>query len=236
MPRIPRSQTPIRCGQLRRDGAGFTLIELMAVIAILGMIFAIGAPRLGSSNWRALRDEAESIAASLEFARQRAIMSGTPHRLLIDLGEGGYRVEWLASQDEAYAAITGQAIEPAAGLPLGGDPLGAAGTGAGLDGGGGGRAAPVSLRPPPRAERDFHPIPNRQLGSFTWLEDALYFVGLESPSGWTEAGEVAIVFEADGTTDFSLLEIADVDDNHLTLEIEPLLDRVRRRPGTARSR
>jgi type II secretory pathway pseudopilin PulG len=207
----------------------------MAVIAILGMIFAFGAPRLGSNNWRALRDEAESIAASIEFARQRAIMTGTPHRLLIDLGEGGYRVEWLATEDEAFAAITGQALGSDAGLPLAGgllgDPgMGAAGTAPD------GRAEPVSLRPPPRAERDFHPIPNRQLGSFTWLEDALYFVGLESPSGWTEGGEVAIVFEADGSTDFSLLELADVDDNHLTLEIEPLLDRVRRRQGTARGR
>ena len=231
MPRIPRSQTPILCARPLRDGAGFTLIELMAVIAILGMIFAIGAPRLGSSSWRALRNEAESIAASLEFARQRAIMTGIPHRLLIDLGEGGYRVEWLASEDEAFAAITGEALPTDAGL---------GGLGSALSGPGsatpGGRAEPVSLRPPPRTERDFHPIPNRQLGSFTWLEDALYFVGLESPSGWTEGGEVAIVFEADGTTDFSLLELADVDDNHLTLEIEPLLDRVRRRPGTARGR
>lgn len=207
----------------------------MAVIAILGMIFAIGAPRLGSNSWRALRDEAESIAASLEFARQRAIMTGTPHRLLIDLGEGGYRVEWLATEDEAFAAITGQAPQAGAGLPLTGGLLGDPGTGA-AGTASGGRTEPVSLRPPPRAEREFHPIPNRQLGSFTWLEDALYFVGLESPSGWTEGGEVAIVFEADGTTDFSLLELADVDDNHLTLEIEPLLDRVRRRQGTARER
>ena len=33
----------------------------------------------------------------------------------------------------------------------------------------------------------------------------------------------------------SLLEIADADDNHMTLVIEPLLDRVRRRSGSARS-
>jgi len=256
MPRPPRSRVSIRrarpgCpGADARAGAGFTLIELMAVIAILGMVFAIGAPRLASSSWRALRDEAESIAASLEFARQRAIMTGTPHRLLVDLGEGGYRVEWLATEDEAFAAITGQALQPEAGLPLAGLPLAGgpagglggalgpdAGPGAGAGAGvPGGSATPVSLRPPPRAERSFHPIPNRQLGSFTWLEDALYFVGLESPSGWTEGGEVAITFEADGTTDFSLLELADVDDHHLTLEIEPLLDRVRRRPGTARGR
>jgi hypothetical protein len=69
----------------------------------------------------------------------------------------------------------------------------------------------------------------------TWIDDALYFVGLENSGGWIEGGDVAIRFEADGTTEYSLLEIADADDNHMTLVIEPLLDRVRRRNGPARS-
>lgn len=213
-----------REGRGRRAEAGFTLIELMAVIAIIGMVFAIGAPRLGSSKWRVLRNEAESIAASIEFARQRAIMTGIPHRLLVDLEEGGYRIEWLVTTDQAFAAITGDDI---GGGGIGGLPLGAPALG--------GRDAPLPLHPPRGSQRDFHPIPNRQLGSFSWLDGALYFVGLESPSGWTERGDVSILFESDGSTDYSLLELADADENHLTLEIEPLLDRVRRRRGTARS-
>ena len=86
-----------------------------------------------------------------------------------------------------------------------------------------------------RDERDYYPIPNRQLGSFTWLDDSRYFVGLDSSSGWIEGGEIEIVFDADGTTEYLLLEIADASDHHLTPEIEPLLDRVRRREGAARS-
>ena len=83
---------------------GFTLIEMIAVIAIIGMVFAIGIPRLTSSKLRGLRTEAESIATSLEFARQRAIMTGITHRLLIDLEEGGYRIEWPVDADRAFAA------------------------------------------------------------------------------------------------------------------------------------
>jgi type II secretion system protein H len=209
-------------GRRARADAGFTLIELMAVVAIMTMIFALGVPRLGSSQWRALREEAETIAMSIEFARQRAIMTAIPHRLLVDLEEGGYRVEWLVSEEQAFAALTGESTAFAEEEALFGSDAEA-------------EDALLELRPPARAELDFHPVPNRQLGSFTWIDDALYFVGLENSGGWIEGGDVSIRFEADGTTEYSLLEIADTDDNHMTLVIEPLLDRVRRRSGPARS-
>lgn len=198
---------------------GFTLIEMMAVVAIMAMVFAIGVPRLGGSKLRLLKNEAESISASLQFARQRAVMTAIPHRVLIDLEEGGYRVEWLVTEQRA----------------LGQD---------GGDGGSGSMLAAlaepmnveeISLRPPTDDERQYFPIAHRQLGSFSWIDDAVYFVGLESPAGWIESGDVAIVFQADGTTEYSLLELADADENHMTLEIEPVLDRVGRRPGAARS-
>lgn len=197
--------------------AGFTLIEMIAVVALIGMIFALGIPRLSSSRWRALGNAAESIAASLEYARQRAVLTGIPHRVLIDLADGGWRVEWLVGEQEALSgdgADPGSFVDPDAAL----DPR-----------------SPIDLHPPTRGELDYHPIANRQLGSFSWLEERLYFVGLESPSGWIESGDVQIVFDADGTTDHVLLEIADADDRHMTLEIEPMLERVRRRSGPARS-
>ena len=204
--------------------SGFTLIEIIAVIAIMGMVFAIGIPRLSTSKLRGLRTEAESIAASLEFARQRAIMTGVPHRVLIDLADGGYRIEWLVEETRAFEAIR-DADDDFAASEFESD-----GGGYGDEGG-----QLIDLHPPTHDELDFYPIPNRQLGSFTWLDDSRYFVGLDSSSGWIEGGDVEIVFDADGTTEYSLLEIADASDNHLTLEIEPLLDRVRRRQGAARS-
>ena len=208
---------------------GFTLIEMMAVIAIIGMVFAIGVPRLSSSRWRALGNAGESIAASLEYARQRAVMTGIPHRVFINLEDGGWRVEWLVREDQALAAVTEESSDTGA-RELD-DAAGAKPGSKGSDD----RDAPIDLHPPVADDRDFHPIPNRQLGSFTWLDEQLYFVGLESASGWIEGGNVQIVFEADGTTEHTLIEIADADERHMTLEIEPLLDRIRRRDGTARS-
>ena len=204
---IPPHQSP----------GGFTLIELIAVIAIMAMIFAIGIPRLSRSKLRGLKTEAESIAASIEFARQRAIMTGIPHRVLIDLEDGGYRVEWLVTEERAFAAVTDGGADSEPGEPAPAD------------------SSLIDFYPPAKAERDYYPIPNRQLGSFTWLDDSRYFVGLESASGWIEGGDVEISFDVDGTTEYASLEIADTDENHLTLEIEPLLDVVRRRSGGARS-
>ena len=214
---------------------GFTLIEMMAVITLIGMIFALGLPRPSSSRWRALGDAAESIASSLEYARQRAVMTGVPHRVRIDLEDGAWRVGWLVSEREAAAGEIGAGAGPSLAGALAG------GGGAGL-----GEAdddtsepdpkAPIDLHPPTKAGLDYYPVPSR-LGRPTPLsdDDTLYFVGLEGNSGWVEGGEVQIVFDADGTTDFVLLELADADDRHMTLEIEPLLDRIRRREGTARS-
>ena len=203
---------------------GFTLIEMIAVIAIMGMVFAIGIPRLSRSQLRGLKTEAESIAASLEFARQRAIMTGVPHRVLIDLEEGGYRIEWLVTEERAFAAVDAGGSES--------DPGGFEENGRDSENGAG---ELIDFYPPTHDERDYYPIPNRQLGSFTWLDDSRYFVGLDSASGWIEGGDVEISFDVDGTTEYASLEIADSDENHLTLEIEPILDVVRRRSGGARS-
>lgn len=219
----------IRAPRQRPRTSGFTLIEMMAVIAIIGMVFAIGVPRLSSSRWRALGNAGESIAASLEYARQRAVVTGVPHRVFINLEDGGWRVEWLVREDQALAAVTEESSD--AGAPGLGAALGAKPGSKGSDD----RDPPIDLHPPVADDRDYHPIPNRQLGSFTWLDEQLYFVGLESASGWIEGGNVQIVFEADGTTEHTLLEIADADERHMTLEIEPLLDRIRRRDGMARS-
>lgn len=210
--------------RLASSSSGFTLIEMVAVIAIIGMIFAIGIPRLSTSKIRALRNDAESIAASLEYARQRAIMTRIPHRVLFDLEDGGYRIEWLVDEAHADEAVADADHELATA-----DPETPAADASNPD------AAHIDFHPPAREERNFYPIANRQLGSFTWLDDARYFVGLENSSGWIEGGEVEIVFDEEGATEHTLLELADADDNHLTLEVEPLLDRVRQRAGAARS-
>ena len=213
-------------GKMPRRSRGFTLIEIIAVVAIMAMIFAIGIPRLGNSAWDPLQNEAENIAQSLRFARQRAIMTGVPHRLLIDLEEGGYLVEWFVVESRAFGEDGADDFSSSLSFALGSGPDTPTDD---SDGPG------IELTPPPRAERDYYPIRHRQMGSFRWLDDALYFVGVNGPTGWVEGGDYAIVFYSDGTTDPARLEIADFEDHHLTLEIEPILQQVHVNKGNARS-
>ncbi len=203
-----------------RRGAGFTLIEVMAVVILIGMVVGLGSSRL-SSRWDPLADEAENIAQSLRFARQRAIMTGVPHRLLIDLEEGGYLVEWYVSEERAAGGS-------------GGDPSGFADA---LSGGDFDEVEgpTIDLVPSRRSARDYYPIRHREMGTFRWLDDELYFVGVEGSTGWVEGGDYSIIFYTDGTTDAALLELANSSDQHLTLTIEPVLDRVHVRKGGARS-
>ena len=201
--------------------SGFTLIEIVAVVAILAMAFGIAIPRLGRSNFDPLKEEAENIAQSLRFARQRAVMTGVPHRLLIDLEEGGYRIEWYVTEERSFG---GSGSNDFAGL-----------LGATADQDEDDATRPPNFSPRRQTERSYHPIPHTDMGQFRWLDDELYFVGIEGSTGWIEGGDYSIVFFEDGTTEPLLLELADAEDHSLTLELEAILDRVRTREGHARS-
>jgi len=90
-------------GSGHRRAAGFTLIEIAAVVVIVALLYGMVLPNLGFGGRRALDGEAEGLRAELELARQRAIATGTPHRVAIDLDAGFTRLErWeLAPPPEA---------------------------------------------------------------------------------------------------------------------------------------
>lgn len=61
----------------RRQARGFTIIEVMVVVAILGVLAALAAPSFGPliERWR-VRDAAESLQSTLFYARSEAIKRG----------------------------------------------------------------------------------------------------------------------------------------------------------------
>ncbi len=61
----------------RNHSKGFTIIEIMVVLAVLGVLAALAAPSFGPliERWR-VRDAAESLQSTLFFARSEAIKRG----------------------------------------------------------------------------------------------------------------------------------------------------------------
>jgi len=86
-----------------RRYAGFTLIELMAVITVMGLIAAVVYPQLSWSRDRSVRAEAEALADTLEFARQRAVVTGRVHRVRLDFDASWHALEWLPPASAADA-------------------------------------------------------------------------------------------------------------------------------------
>jgi type II secretory pathway pseudopilin PulG len=185
---------------------------MMAVVLIFALLAGLIAPRVGSITGRDLRQRAEDLAAQLELGRQRAVLTGIPHRVLLDLDGGGYRLEWLYTEEE---------VEEAAPDPLAGfDPSSELSMFQTRDDG------PIEMAAPPDAERSYQPLPG-SLGRFSWMEESIRFVGVETPEGWIERGEASVEFAPDGTASSTGLYLDDESGRSLVLDVLPLADVVR---------
>ena len=101
-----------RCREKRR--VGFTLLELLAVLLIGALLMSFVVPSFSTLNSRALRQDAERIVAIADLGRQRAVVTGIPHRMVIDLDNGSYTLEWMTSAGESQTTsqIEDSALQP----------------------------------------------------------------------------------------------------------------------------
>jgi prepilin-type N-terminal cleavage/methylation domain-containing protein len=184
--------------------AGFTLIEVLAVVAILALMATFVLPNLSLLRSRSLRDEARRVAAEIELGRQRSVMMGIPHRLYIDLDARTYRLEWWTTEAEARGERT-EWTPPVYDLRGNG---------------------PLPLSPPREEERAFRPLPD-EFGNSQTLDDGLAFEGLETPEGWVTQGETSVAFDREGTTSYAQIVIGDGQGERLAIDVLPLADAVR---------
>jgi MSHA pilin protein MshC len=68
----------------RRHARGFTLVELVAVLVILGIVAAVVAPRFVDTAVFSERGYADEIATSLRYARRIAVASGCNVRFTVN--------------------------------------------------------------------------------------------------------------------------------------------------------
>jgi general secretion pathway protein H len=94
---------------------GFSLVELMIVLAIMALVFGMAAPRIAKEmGVLHLRTTAKQVAASLRWARSQALSTGKTYNAIFDAG--GQRViisDYAGALDAAGTKPVGSAGEVA---------------------------------------------------------------------------------------------------------------------------
>ncbi len=173
------------------------------MVMILGLLMSLMLPAIGAGGGRNLRKQGDRVAATLELARQRAIVTGKPHRVVLDLENGRFGIEWLVTE-ASFLGEEGSLVEVEEEI----DPYA------------------VDLSPPLEDELAYYPIPNK-FGAMEPLEAGYFFEGIDTTEGWIETGEAFVIFDADGSTDASQIVISDPDQRSIDLDVAPLLETVR---------
>lgn len=70
--------------------AGFTLVEVLVVLAILGLVATVALPRLGASPGVTLDAAARDLTGALRATRSAAIARNQPQVMMLDVERRGF--------------------------------------------------------------------------------------------------------------------------------------------------
>src|SRR5678815_4476055 len=83
---------------MRRE-RGFTLIEVMVVLAIIGLIMGLGVRGMRSLAKSDLRESSAHLSGAMRYLFDRASTTGKIHRLVIDMETNQY---WAEVSDDRF--------------------------------------------------------------------------------------------------------------------------------------
>ncbi len=93
-----------------RGQTGFTLIELVLVVLLLGLLASLSLPLIDGLGTDGLRTTARRLSGTVKYLYNEAAMTGREHRLTFNLSNGSYRA--------TKRSITGE-LQPLQGIAAG---------------------------------------------------------------------------------------------------------------------
>ncbi len=184
----------------RRASLAFTLIEMLAVVLLIALVASVAAPTLNFGGSRAVRQEAEDLGAAIEYARQRAVMTGRAHQLVLNLDAHAYTVEWAQPAPEEAPAPTAEESEFT--------------------------QPPIDMLAPAAAAEEFVPAPGG-FGRGHALPEGVWLLEVELPRELVAEGAVTLRLTPDGTAEPATIFVSDPDrEQVLGIEVRPLADAV----------
>jgi general secretion pathway protein H len=111
-------------GRPHRHAVGFTLIEVLVVVAIVGIILAVASVNLFPNDAQIARRESGTVALAVERARDAAWLGGRPTSITFD--EGRVRAWRLSGDSWRPISDADKALEASmriVGLYVDGQPL-----------------------------------------------------------------------------------------------------------------
>jgi len=116
--------SPVITPSIRRCAfieSGYTLIEVVVTLVILGIVALYALPRIPSTESFTLRSQAEKFASDLRRAQILASAHGTPICVLLNADRKGYVVKEIEASGASCAVSTTQLKDPITSIPVGGE-------------------------------------------------------------------------------------------------------------------
>lgn len=94
-----------------KQSKGFSLLELMVVVAILGMMIAIAIPAFGVLTGADIKDEISTMMGTISESYDRSAILGKTHRLIIDLDKGEFYIQEKSTDAASFSPEIGYELD-----------------------------------------------------------------------------------------------------------------------------
>ena len=88
------------CNRALGECRGFTLIELILVLVIIGLLTSLIVPAITSLTGLKLKTATRRVAAGLRYARSQAVTTGSDYQVVLNLRKGEMTIKCLEEEEE----------------------------------------------------------------------------------------------------------------------------------------